>query len=185
MKRFLQFGLPLILAFVVVGTLTLVSAQGWKPRPGKVDAIPPVFRTPAVPPAVAVKHFPQGVYLSTGNGFGKAISAATFTPVDTAVNVTCPGPTGTCTILATQFVETNGSVGGNNAALCFYIDGGAVGNSCYFTNEIPSDGAFDQSATQSWGSSVPVGTHTAQTVLYCSGGCNLYDFNLQYTVYKP
>jgi hypothetical protein len=185
MKRFFQFGLPLLLALIVVGTLTLVSAQGGKFRPGKVDAVPPIFRTPAVPPPAAVKHFPQGVYLSTGNGVGTAIAAATFTPVDAAVTVSCPGPSGTCTILANQFVETSGSAVGNNAALCFYIDGVSVPNACYFTNEIPSDGTFDQSATQSWGSGVSVGTHTAQTVLYCSGGCNLYDYNLQYTVYKP
>lgn len=183
MKTFFQIGLPLVLA-IGVGTY-LVSAQGERPLPGRVDAIPPVFHIPAPPPPVAVKHFPQGVYLSTGNGVGKAISAATFTAVDTAVSVSCPGPTGTCTIFANQFVETNGSTSGNNAALCFYIDGVSVGNSCYFTNEIPSDGNFDQSATQSWGSNVSVGTHTAQTVLYCTGGCNLYEFNLQYTVYKP
>lgn len=184
MKRFLQFAIPLVLAVVVVGTYNLVSAQGQKPRPGRVEAVPPVFASSALPPAVAIRHYPQGVYLSTGNGFGTFINAATFTPVDAAVTLSCPGTSGTCTVLANQFVETNGSTTNNNAALCFYVDGVNVPNACFFTNEIPSDGTFDQSATISWGT-VSVGTHTAQTVLYCSGGCNLYEYNLQYTVYKP
>jgi hypothetical protein len=185
MKRFFQFVLPSILTLVVVGTYTLVSAQGERPRPGRVQAAPPIFAPPAAPPQVAIKHYPQGIYFSTGNGDGTAIAAATFTPVDPGVTVTCPGPSGTCTIQATQFVETSGSATGNNAALCFSIDGFNAPNSCFFTNEIPSDGAFDQSATISWGSGASVGNHTVQTVLYCSGGCNLFDYNIQYTVYKP
>jgi len=184
MRRFFQFAVPLVLAVVVLGAYKLGSAQGERIRPGRVEAMPPVFTPPAVPPPAATRHYPQGIYLSTGNGQGGAVAAATFTPVDAAVTVTCPGPAGACTVQATQFVETNGSATGNNAALCFYVDGVNVPNACYYTNEIPSDGAFDQSATISWGG-MSVGTHTAQTILYCSGGCHLYDYNIQYTVYKP
>jgi hypothetical protein len=184
MKKLFQVGLPLALV-VVLGTYSLVSAQGEKPRPGRVEAEPPVFDTSAAPPAAPIKHFLQGTYLISGNGFGASISAATFTAVDAASTVTCPGPTGTCTIAADQHVETRGSVASNDMALCLYVDGSPTANSCFFTADTPSDGTFVQSANISWSGNVGVGTHTVQTFIYSTGGCTMYQFNLQYSVYKP
>ena len=129
----------------------------------------------------AVKHIGNGVYINSGL-YGATIPAATFTLIDAAITVTCPGLTGTCLLQAGQWIQTGGgSSTSNEFALCFYVDG--VSLPCYYDGSTPSDGSFVM-GTVSQGISVAHGNHTVQTYIYSNNGAfmNLYTFT--YRIYK-
>jgi len=182
MNRFSRISLCLTAALALVGTGNYALGQGNATR-GKVIAAAPVFPVQHAP-ATAPKRTLVTTYLIEGNGQSTAIPAATFTPIDTPLTVNCPGPN-KCTLLANQWVETNGTAASNNFAICFYVDGAEIPNGCYYTNDTPSDGTFDQGSTSSWESAITVGKHTVQTVVYSSAGCNFQEYQFQYSVYKP
>ena len=141
--------------------------------------------TPSDTPQTATKHSLQGTYLSVGNGFGTAIPSFTYTPIDSPVTVTCPGPVGSCTLLANQFLVTQGSSASNNYAICLYIDGALISQGCYYTADSPNDGTFVFGSTSNWEVGVPVGTHTMQSVVFSNDGCSYDEYQFQYLVYKP
>jgi hypothetical protein len=185
MNRSLKIAAFLALAFALIGAVSFVSARSSSGR-GRVLATPPVFLAqPSDPPQSATKHSLQGTYLSVGNGVGTAISADTYTPIDAAQTVTCPGPVGSCTLLANQFIVTRGSAASNNYAICLYIDGSLRSGGCYYAADTPDDGTFVFGSTSQWEVGVPVGTHTMQTVLFSNDGCTYDDYQFQYLVYKP
>ena len=131
-----------LFAVLTVGLLSISAAaqDETSSRMGRPPVAPPVMRSTQVAPA-AVKHIGAGTYINTGL-FATTIPAATFTPVDAKITVTCPGTTGTCLLQADQFIQTGlGSTTLNEFALCFYVDGVAV-NGCYYNGSTPSDGSF-------------------------------------------
>ena len=185
MNRFLKIAGFLALALALIGAVSFVSAHSSSGR-GRVLATPPIFQSqPSDSPQSATKHSLQGTYLSVGNGLGAAIPSVTYTPIDAAVTVTCPGPVGSCTLLANQFLVTRGSAASNNYAICLYIDGGLISKGCYYTADSPNDGTFVFGSTSQWEVGVPVGTHTMQTVVFSNDGCTYDEYQFQYLVYKP
>ena len=184
MSRFFRMSVFLTLALALVGTSSYVLAQDSMSRGARVQAQPPVFQVQRSNPTVTPKRVLAGTYLVEGNGLSTPIPAGTFTPIDAALKVNCPGP-GKCTLLTNQWIATNGSTTGNNFAICFYVDGSLISNGCYYTNDTPSDGTFDQGGTSSWDIGVTHGNHTVQTVVYSNNGCNYQEFQFQYLVYKP
>ena len=173
-----------LLAVLTAGLLSIsVSAQDLAAsRQGRPPINPPVFKVNRVPPA-AVKHLGNGVYINTGV-LGTNIPAATFTPVDAAITLTCPGITGSCLLQADQWIQTGlGSSTFNEFALCFYVDGVAV-NGCYYNGSTPADSSFVM-GTASQGTSVPHGTHTVQTYVYSNNGALMNYYNFTYRIYKP
>jgi len=183
MNRFLKIAGFLALAFALIGAVSFVSAHSSSGR-GRVLATPPVF-PPSDPPQSATKHSLQGTYLSVGNGFGASIPSFTYTPIDAAQTVTCPGPVGSCTLLANQFLVTQGSSASNNYAICLYIDGALISQGCYYTADSPNDGTYVFGSTSNWEVGVPVGTHTMQSVVFSNDGCTYDEYQFQYLVYKP
>ena len=143
---------------------------------------PPVVHLTHVPPA-AVKHLGQGVYINAGNK-ATTVAGGGFTPVDTALTITCPGASGTCLFQADQFMQVGqGSTSGNQFALCFYVDGVSV-NGCFFNGSAPSDGSYVMGGV-SQGITVSHGNHTVQTYIYNGGGTYLSSYNFTYRIYKP
>lgn len=183
MNRIFSMSFLLVLALVLAGTSNYALGQGNASRGAKVEAQAPVFPVSRVAPS-SPNHKLVSTHLVEGNGFSTAIPAATFTPIDTPLTVNCPGP-GTCTLLTNQWVATNGSTASNNFAICFYVDGSVIPNGCYYTNDTPSDGTFDQGGTSSWDIGVTAGHHTVATVVYSNNGCNYQEYQFQYLVYKP
>jgi len=185
MNRFLKIAGFLALAFALIGAVSFVSAHSSSGR-GRVLATPPVFaQHPSDTPQTATKHSLQGTYLSVGNGFGTSIPSFTYTPIDSPVTVTCPGPVGSCTLLANQFLVTQGSSASNNYAICLYIDGALISQRCYYTADSPNDGTFVFGSTSNWEVGVPVGAHTMQSVVFSNDGCSYDEYQFQYLVYKP
>ena len=112
-----------LLAALTAGLLSFsVSAQDLtSSRQGRPPINPPVFKVNRVPPA-AVKHIGNGVYINTGVK-AVTIPAATYTPIDAPITVTCPGTTGTCLLQADQWIQTGfGTTTFNEFAICLYVD---------------------------------------------------------------
>jgi hypothetical protein len=75
-------------------------------------------------PALATSHVIKGTYINNGN-YNSNVAAATFTPIDTALSVSCPGTSGTCTIEADMWIQ-NVSDGGGNTVCLFTPVGGLL-----------------------------------------------------------
>lgn len=182
MNRYSRISAFLTVVLMLAATGNYALGQSSAAR-GKVLAPAPVFPVQHAP-ASAPKRTLVETYLVEGNGFSTAIPAATFTPIDAPLTVNCPGPK-KCTLLTNQWVATNGSAASNNFAICFYVDGAVIPNGCYYTNDTPSDGTFDQGGTSSWDIGVIPGHHTVETFVYSNAGCNYQEYQFQYLVYKP
>ena len=116
--------------------------------------------------------------------FSGTSEPAGFFAVDPADTASCPGTSGTCLIVADQWLQIGAETfTGNRAALCFYIDGAPV-NACYFSGETPADGTYEQISTTQ-GASVSFGSHTVETIGYSDFGTFLGTANFTYRVYKP
>jgi len=173
-----------LLAVLTAGLLSVsVAAQDESSSSmGRPPVAPPRMRPTLLAPA-AVKHLGSGTYINTGV-FGTTVAAGTFTPVDSAITVSCPGATGTCLLQADQFIQTGaGSTSGNEFALCFYVDGVSV-NGCYYNGSTPSDGTYVMGSV-SQGKTVAHGNHTVQTYIYSRNGALMNFYNFTYKIFKP
>lgn len=171
-----------LLAVLTAGLFASTSVFAQDASGARPPVKPPVMRLTHLPPA-AVKHAGQGVYINSANK-ATTVSGGTFTPVDAAITVTCPGTTGNCLLQADQFMQTGqGTTTGNQFALCFYVDGASV-NGCFFNGSTPSDGSYVMGAA-SQGISVPHGAHTLQTYIYNASSTYLSFYSFTYRIYKP
>jgi hypothetical protein len=139
---------------------------------------------PAAPTAL-VKHVLKGTYNSSSIGTLVAYGAG-FNRVDGVNSVVCPGTSGTCFILADQWIQLSGGANTpTRVALCFLIDGSDV-DGCSFLGDTLENGNYSIFSV-SQGQTVPFGTHTVQTVVYVPDnfGANSTNYNFNYRVYKP
>lgn len=168
MKGFWKVGLLIAVAMALFGTYRFVSAQDETSPFGRIPVKAPTFHKeiPAnapkfnkgIPDVESTEHVLEYTYLSVGTGHGAPVPATTLTPIDSPSTVVCPGSgTDTCTILANQFVQTAGSTGSNNFAICLYVDGNLIPNNCWYTNDTLSDGTYIQGATSNWKLACPSG----------------------------
>jgi hypothetical protein len=133
--------------------------------------------------AAATKHVLQGTYINNGN-YNADVPAATFTPIDTQLIVTCPGTTGTCTIEADMWVQNSNGTEATPNSICLYVDGVASGG-CPFAGGATDPGYFE-TMTSSWPvSGLAPGEHTVQTFVYSTHGEFVGDHTSNYRVYKP
>lgn len=135
------------------------------------------------PDVVATKHVLTGTYINNSTGTACCtpnVPAGVFTPLDAALTVECPGSSGTCTIEADMWAQTDSSEGNT---VCLYVDG-VQSSGCPFQT---SRGVSDPEAiSSSWPvSGLAHGTHTVQTYVYSAGGEFVGNYTINYKVYKP
>jgi len=135
---------------------------------------------------LATKHVLQGTYITNGN-YNATVPAATYTPIDTALTVSCPGISGTCTIEADMWVDNYlaGGGSGNINAICLYLDGVQTALCPYEKMETPVDGTHVFSSAPEPVSGVTPGNHTVQTYYYAANGAFVEYHTTNYRVYKP
>jgi hypothetical protein len=130
-------------------------------------------------PALATNHVLKGTFINNGN-YNANAAAGTFTPIDTALSVSCPGTSGTCTIEADMWIQ-NASDGGGNT-VCLFVDGSESSGCPYETSG--TSGIFE-TISASWPVTVEHGTHTVQTYVYSNDGEFVGFYTTNYRVYKP
>src|SRR5215471_4831247 len=118
-KKNAQLGLVATLVLVLIAMGGQASAQdesaGKAPSTSQALAETPATLAPSV---LAVNHALQRNYFSSGSHFGAFLPAFTYSAVDGAQTVVCPGTSGTCTIQADHWIELKGSTAGNEAWGC-------------------------------------------------------------------
>jgi hypothetical protein len=192
MNRLMKIGLLAALAFVLLGAYRYVSAQEEHSQAGKMPGPPP----PAfnVSPSggtdvAATKHPLVTTYYTSGTLNGAFIPPLTYAPVDAPQTISCPGTSGTCTIIADHWIELRNHGGvsgaGNLTQGCLYVDGIPANNCGFVEGEAPPDGSWFQSASSQAASGVVHGSHMVQTFAFCNGGCDVAYFQVNYRVYKP
>jgi len=101
----------LLLAFAVgsFGAYRHIAAQERAPRKGLVPIALPKFdeQISQSPDALATKHILEGTYINSGF-YGAVVAAGATVPTDTKLTVACPGTSGTCTIEADMWVQSDG-----------------------------------------------------------------------------
>jgi len=109
------------------------------------------------------------------------IPAFTYTPIDSAITITCPGTTGSCLIVSEQWTQLSAPTGAQ-AITCMYVDGAPDAFCGNFDGEVFASFA---NATTSHQTAVPHGTHTVQTYVLttCNALANYFDYH--YQVYRP
>lgn len=186
MNRLLKLGLLMALVIGLFGAYRYVSAQeGQSTARGSAATKAPVLQVD-VPNIASTKHVLQGTYVNSGNYGDVAFPANTFSAIDPALTVTCPGTTSTCSIQADMWVQ-NGreSISGNEDRVCLYVDG-SPGPFCnYFAGETPSDFTYTNATSSDTVSGLAHGTHTVQTVFWSAGGAFVAHYQANYHVYKP
>jgi hypothetical protein len=188
MNRFVKTGLLMVLAFVLLGAYRYVSAHEERSQAGKAGPPPPVFNmSPSGGIDVAAtKHALSTTYLTSGTLGGGALPPGIFTPIDAPQTISCPGTSGTCTIVADHWIELIGAGGsGNLIDGCLYVDGVADSNCSFIEGETNPDGTWSQTSSSHATSGVLHGTHTVQTFGFCAAGCNAAYFQVSYRIYKP
>jgi hypothetical protein len=177
----------LLLAFAVgsFGAYRHIAAQERAPRKGLVPIALPKFdeQISQSPDALATKHILEGTYINSGF-YGAVVAAGATVPTDTKLTVACPGTSGTCTIEADMWVQSDG-VANDAYAICLYVDGNPPANGCPLAGETPADGtaaigSFSQSL-----SGLAHGNHTVQTYYFTDQGAGVLDYTINYRVYKP
>jgi hypothetical protein len=133
---------------------------------------------------LATNHVLKGTYITNGN-YNATVPAATYTPIDTQLTVSCPGTSGTCTIEADMWVDNSGSGSGNINAICVYVDGAQTALCPYENMETPVDGTHVFSSASEPVSGLAPGTHTVQTYYYAANGAFVEYHTTNYRVYKP
>ena len=185
-KKNAQLGLVATLVLVLIAMGGQASAQdesaGKAPSTSQALAETPATLAPSV---LAVNHALQRNYFSSGSHFGAFLPAFTYSAVDGAQTVVCPGTSGTCTIQADHWIELKGSTAGNEAWGCLAVDGVLDPNCGFLDNKIPPDGGWVQATSSHLVSGVPAGTHTVQTFVNSLLGVNAAYFNINYRVFKP
>jgi len=136
-------------------------------------------------PQNATNHVLKGTYINNGNYNGN-VPAATYTPIDTKLTVSCPG-SGTCTIEADMWVDNYNSsqIPGNSNTICLYVDGVQTSGCAYETSETPPDGSHVHASTSQPLSGLAPGNHTVQTYFYSDDGAFVEYYTVNYRVYKP
>ena len=135
-------------------------------------------------PALATNHVLKGTYITNGN-YNATVPAATYTPIDTQLIVSCPGTSGTCTIEADMWVDNFGGGSGNINAICIYVDGVQTALCPYENMETPVDGTHVFSSASEPVSGLSPGNHTVQTYYYAANGAFVEYHTTNYRVYKP
>jgi hypothetical protein len=188
MSRFVKTGLLMVLAFVLLGAYRYVSAQEEHSQVGKGGPPPPTFNM-TLTDGPATHHALNTTILTSGTLGGASIPGFTYSAIDAPQTVTCPGTSGTCTIVADHWIEvrnTSGASGGGNITEgCLYVDGTADANCNFIENEAPPDGSWAQTSSSHATAGVPHGTHTVQTFALCGSGCNVAYYQVSYRIYKP
>ena len=136
-------------------------------------------------PQNATNHVLKGTYINNGN-YNANVPAATYTPIDTKLTITCPG-SGTCTIEADMWVDNYNSSkpSGNSTTICLYVDGVQTSGCAYETSETPPDGSHVHTSTSQPLSGLAPGSHTVQTFFYAVDGAFAEYYTVNYRVYKP
>jgi len=167
MKRILS-----ALSILVIGSATL-----W----AQANTIGPDAPTTATQsPTASTKHLLKGTYVSAG--IAGALGAGSFTNIDDASNVVCPGTSGNCLILADQVFQIGGTSSASRVAILLRVDGN-LGDSPYNGDTLAN--RHFASLTSSHGITVPHGTHTVQTVVFTELAAQGGSYVFQYKVYKP
>src|ERR1700675_1898827 len=155
-----------VLALALLGTYYHVFAQE-ESRRGNPPASAPVSGSEIIANVLATNETLSRTYLVHGTKSGTSFPASTFTAVDPALTVQCPGTT-KCTITADIEVQTgNSSTSPNNYAVCLYVDGvnvdsSDISNGCHYTADTPISG-FVEGVGLNELSGVAAGNHTVQT----------------------
>jgi hypothetical protein len=175
------------LAIALVGTYRYVSAQEHYFQAGRASVTPPTLTIqPSSVNVSAQKHVLGGTYINHGaftliNGAPLSITAYTYTPIDTATTITCPGTTGSCLIVSEQWTQLSSNFGGQ-AATCLYVDGSPDVYCGNFDGEMFA--GFSNTAT-SHQATVSHGTHTVQTYVVTTTNALANYFDYHYQVFKP
>jgi hypothetical protein len=178
----------LLLAFAVglFGAYRYGAAQESGSRRGIVPIPLPTFdvQVSQDPEAVATKHVLEATYINQGF-YGAVVAAETLTPIDPQLTLVCPGTSGTCTIEADMWVQSNASSSDNAISVCLYVDGKATATGCPLTGETPADGAFAVTSFSQSVSGLAHGNHTVRTYYFTDQGAAVEFYCVNYRVYKP
>lgn len=170
-----SFVFSVAVAVLCVAVFSTMAVAGGNKAPGPNTQGVQVAQSADAP--LTVNHVLKKTYINSGIP-SLAIAAATFTPLDTPVGAVCPGTAGTCTLLVDAFATSNGT---GNRALCVVI-GGIVG-ACPYSGK--ADGTFSQIHNSEVALTIPLGTTTAQVVVFSDTAAVVYTYRTTYRVYKP
>jgi hypothetical protein len=112
---------------------------------------------------------------------GSALAAGSFTTVGAVLNVNC-GNTAGCTIAANMNAQLAAGASENSAAICMRVDGGYV--NCPYNAIIRAGSGFQVMNYQTF-TSVPLGNHTVEMVVFTTQASTLHRYNKEFKVYKP
>ncbi len=143
----------MLLAFAVglFGVYRYGAAQESGSRRGLVPIPLPTLdvQIPQDPEALATKHVLEGTYINQGF-YGAVVAAEATSPIDPQLTMACPGTSGTCTIEADMWVQSNASSSDNAISVCLYVHGKAPATGCVLTGETPADGAWAVNSSIAW-----------------------------------
>jgi hypothetical protein len=178
----------LLLAFAVglFGAYRYSAAQeGGSPRGLVAIPLPTLdIQISQDPEALATKHVLEGTYINRGF-YGAVVAPETTAPIDPQLTVACPGTSGTCTIAADMWVQSNASSSDNAIAVCLYVDGKPPAAGCPLTGETPPDGSFAVTSFSQSVSGLVHGNHTVRTYYFTDQGAAVESYSVNYRVYKP
>ena len=185
-RKTMRLAIVAAVAVLLISMGRKASAQDEPAGKAPFDSSSLATSTPALGPAVVgVNHALQRNYFSTGNLLAVFFPAFTYEPVDSPQTVTCPGPSGTCTIQADHWIELKGSSMLNDAWACLAVDGVFDPSCGLLEDKVPPDGSWVQISSSHFMSGISAGTHTVQTFVNSQHGVNAAFYNVNYRVFKP
>ncbi|MGB8540496.1 MAG: hypothetical protein WCD49_02550 [Candidatus Acidiferrales bacterium] len=186
MSKLIKLTLLLALAVGSFGAYRYSAAQESGSHAGLVTIPLPTFdvEISQEPEALATKHVLEGTYISQGF-YGAVVPAEATAPIDPQLTVACPGTSGTCTIAADMWVQSNAGTSDNAISVCLYVDGKPPATGCPLTGETPADGAFAVTSFSQSVSGLAHGNHTVRTYYFTDQGAGVESYTVNYRVYKP
>ena len=129
----------------------------------------------------AVAHKAPITYINSGSSGGSALNPG-FNNVDAATTINCPAAAG-CTIGVRSMVQI-APPAGTNWAICPVVDGLSMSPPCPYQGLLPSTSSFVTGNGLS-NFAVAKGPHTVQLQVYVDQTSGLYNWEVDYTLYKP
>ncbi len=119
------------------------------------------------------------IYINNGNGFGSALSAATFNTIESGT-VNCTNAAG-CTVGQDSMVQL--APNGGNWAICLAVNG--IYSTCQYQGHLPHVSSFVVGNAKGFSATVPFGLHTVRTDVYVDAASTLHGWQTDTRVYKP
>jgi hypothetical protein len=174
--RAVRFG-SVLLAGVLSGVL---GSTGALAAPFSRGPAPAELLTPQPAPAAGTIYRLKYSYLTSGGSL--SVAASSYVPVDAITSVKCPGA-GTCTLVANTSTQVHGGGSAGRWAICTYVDGVLMSNSCLWQDSVGVNSLQMGSNRATY--SVTAGRHHIQSFVYMEGGGQISSYSYQYEVWAP